>query len=73
MAAHDVTFEYTDRGLRWGPMEFIRLGQSSDGRVWFRIDTAEGPALLVRVSPTGRSIRVFKRGKGELKAASDGR
>jgi hypothetical protein len=62
----------TDYGFVWGPMEVTRLAEF-DGRVVVQIATTTGQMVEVHVSPTGRSLRVFKPGKGEMKAVSDGR
>jgi hypothetical protein len=52
-------------GFDWGPMSVERC-MEHEGRRCVRIHTPYG-AVNVYVSPTGRSIRVFKGGK-ELKA-----
>ncbi|WP_043735476.1 hypothetical protein [Nocardia asiatica] len=57
----------TDYGFVWGPAEVTRLTEI-DGRVVVGIRTATGQEITIYVSATGRSIRVFKKGHGELKA-----
>lgn len=71
MASESVASELTEYGFKWGPMELTRL-VSIDGRVWFQVTTEAGQQIEVYISRTGRSVRVFKRGKGELKAVPDG-
>ncbi len=49
----------TDYGFEWGPVEVTRVLNHRGTRVLF-IKSATGVALQISVSPTGRSVRVFK-------------
>lgn len=70
MPEPDLPFAYTDHGFHWGPME-VQLLSSIQGRVILGIKTATGQQIEIYVSRTGRSLRVFKHGEGEMKAVGD--
>ena len=53
-------------GFIWGPMEVIPSAAFVRREGIFRVvqlTTVAGQALDIYVSPTGRSVRVFKKGK----------
>jgi hypothetical protein len=52
-------------GFAWGPVE-VRRTMSINGRVLITIQTDAGQSIDVYVSKTGRSLRIFKKGQGEL-------
>ncbi len=59
----------TSYGFTWGPMEVRRLATFKGNRVlgiYIEDDGSQHPRLEIYVSPTGRSVRVWRDGK-ELK------
>ncbi len=52
-------------GFAWGPLNVVRYAEI-DGRVVLGLETDTGRRFEVYVSPTGRSLRVFEKGHGEL-------
>jgi hypothetical protein len=56
----------TDYGFDFGPMTVTRL-MEFNGQVCIRIETVAGQEIEVYSSPTGRSLRAFRKGKGEMK------
>jgi hypothetical protein len=64
-----VSDGYTEFGFRWGPADVTRCCTLPGGRRVIQIKTAYRD-FDVYVSATGRSVRVFERGKGELAPAS---
>lgn len=60
--------EDVDRyGFRWGPMTIIRASEIPGRGYCLSVATDAGQRIDVYCSPTGRSLRVFRRGKGEMK------
>lgn len=61
----------TQFGFTWGPVKVSRWASFPRGRGKLcrviGITGAGGHELTIHVSPTGRSIRVFRKGHGELK------
>lgn len=53
-------------GFAWGPVEVERTA-SIDGQACLTIRTDAGKSISVYVSPTGRSLRVFRDNAHELK------
>jgi hypothetical protein len=67
---NDVSFakpRVTQYGFNFGPMDVEAIAAMDDGRVCISIKTTAGQHIEVYSSPTGRSLRVFKRGSGEMK------
>jgi hypothetical protein len=58
----------TQYGFRWGVTDVIRYAEIGDGSIAIGIEVNGKRRATVYVSPTGRSVRVFAPGKGELKA-----
>jgi hypothetical protein len=58
--------ELTDYGFTFGALEVVRLMHLEDGRVCVQIKT-EHDSIDVYASPQGRSLRAFRKGKGEMK------
>lgn len=59
----------TRYGFTWGPLEVRRLATFKGNRVlgvYIEGDDSQHPRLEIYVSPTGRSVRVWRDGK-ELK------
>lgn len=51
-------------GFRWGPMSVVRAATfAGDRRVLSITTDGSDDRLSVYVSPTGRSVRVFRNGK----------
>jgi hypothetical protein len=67
MGTRKAHFERTVYGFKWGAAEVTRLTER-DGQVCIGVKTDTGQEVDIYVSPTGRSLRVFHHGKGELKA-----
>lgn len=61
----DVRSERTDFGFRFGAA-LVEQIMTVDGRVVIGVKTDTGAEIHVYVSRTGRSLRVFRRGKGEM-------
>lgn len=59
---------YTEFGFRWGPADVTRCCTLPGDRRVIQIKTAYR-TIDVYVSATGRSVRVFEHGNGELVAA----
>lgn len=59
----------TQYGFIDGPVEVIRLATLPDGTICIQLKT-KFARLNVYSSPTGRSLRVFRNGVGELKPQS---
>ena len=62
-------FNEDDFGFRWGPITVQRYAQLNDRNGPIRvlgIESDKASTLHIYVSPTGRSVRVFRNGK-ELK------
>jgi hypothetical protein len=53
----DPTSALTDYGFTWGPAEVVRIAEIPEGYV-LGINTPYG-GIDIRVSPTGRSVRVW--------------
>lgn len=53
-------------GFAWGPALIERYWSDDKGRVVLGIKTDAGREVTVYVSPTGRSVRVYDKDKGEL-------
>lgn len=60
-------------GFEWGPIQVTRAGciERRAGKL-HRIITVETPyeTLNIYVSPAGKSVRVFRTGKGEMKCSA---
>lgn len=67
MTDHGV--ENDQFGFTWGPMKVVRYADLNPARdaLVLGIETVAGQKLEVYVSGKGRSLRVFRPGKGELK------
>lgn len=63
--------EITAFGFNFGAAEVTR-SFSRDGAVWFSVKTPYRE-LQIYASPTGRSLRVFDYGKGEMKLPEEGK
>lgn len=61
----DIRSELTQYGFNFGVMEVSR-SFSRDGAVYISVKTPHRE-LQIYASPTGRSLRVFDYGKGEMK------
>jgi hypothetical protein len=60
--------ELTQYGFEWGPMTVTRYAQMPNGSRVVGIEVDGKRVLEVYVSATGRSVRVFRKGHGEMKA-----
>lgn len=58
----------TEHGFTFGAMTVEATAAMEDGRVCITVKTEAGQQIEVYASPTGRSLRAFKRGRGEMKA-----
>lgn len=70
----DLECHETQYGFRWGVTDVVRYAELPDGSICIGVETNGKRRLVVYVSPTGRSVRVFAEGEGELtaKAVLDG-
>lgn len=62
MSEPDLPFAVTRYGFKWGPAQVERLA-SHEGSVVLSLLTDTGRRLQLYVSPTGRSVRIYERGK----------
>jgi len=62
MTEAEINGEITEYGFRWGPMEVERLSEIR-GRGYMLGIKAQGARLEIYVSPTGRSVRVYRGGE----------
>jgi hypothetical protein len=61
---HDDRLDDANRyGFRWGPMSVVRAAMFGQRRVLSITTDGTNDRLSVYVSPTGRSVRVFRNGK----------
>jgi hypothetical protein len=60
---------YTEFGFNWGPAEVTRCATLPEDRRVVRVKTPHR-TLDIYISATGRSVRVFEPGKGELTAST---
>lgn len=60
-----MTFKLTDFGFRWGQIEVTRMSSVARHNGVYRCVQVktDHSAVDIYVSPTGRSIRIFKNGK----------
>lgn len=56
----------TEYGFRWGVAEVLRYASMPDGSICIGVEANGKHRLDIYVSKTGRSVRVFERGYGEL-------
>jgi hypothetical protein len=56
----------TEFGFQWGNTEVVRYAVMPNGTRVVGIEVNDKRVLDIYVSPSGRSVRVFRRGKGEL-------
>jgi hypothetical protein len=56
----------TDFGFRFGPALVERAMSLPEGRVVVTVKTDAGREIDIYVSRTGKSLRVFEKGRGEL-------
>lgn len=56
----------TQYGFRWGPCEIVRYAIMPDERRVIGVEVNGQRRLDIYISRTGRSVRVFEAGKGEL-------
>jgi len=55
-------------GFRWGQLVVRRTSQLADNRC-LTVYTDAGQSIDIYCSPTGRSLRVFGKGRGEMRAS----
>lgn len=65
----EARIEPTDYGFEWGGATVTRMADF-DGTVVIEVAGNDNNKVAVYVSPTGRSVRVFKGGK-EMKAVEE--
>jgi hypothetical protein len=61
-----VNGKITDYGFEWGPVSVTRVCSLPDGRLLISVQT-DHKHIDIYSSATGRSLRVFEHGKGEMK------
>jgi hypothetical protein len=61
----ELRVTHGEYGFAWGPV-YVQRTTEIDGRVVLTVTTDTGQSIDIYVSRTGRSLRVFKKGHGEL-------